>query len=366
MRIFIAPGSGGIARVARLMARLLAEEAAAGRLSVRGVTLGDAEAPADIPFPVVLGRGAKFRFALAALKASRHFSSYIHDGCQVAQAHALPLLRRKPFLTFMHGIEVWEQAKPGYIKSARRAAMLLANSAFTLAKAQHVHGGFERARVCWLATEADELPAKVGREQSAVGGGRGERPEVLIVGRVDSEQYKGHRELIAWWPRVVAAVPGAVLRIVGTGIDLQALRRLAGESAANGQIVFDGFVPDAELETLYGRASVFAMPSRGEGFGLVYIEAMRHGLPVIASVHDAAPEIVLDAQTGYTVNLDREGELAERIIQLLQNPRQARQMGLAGQRRWGEHFRYSAFRERFRPLLWEFLQTSAMPRISGA
>src|SRR5262249_53681435 len=115
-------------------------------------------------------------------------------------------------------------------------------------------------------------------------------------------------------------------------------------------------VPDEELDGLYARASVFAMPSRGEGFGLVYIEAMRHRLPVIASCHDAAPEVVLDGTTGYIVDLDKPDGLADRLIDLLRDPDRAARFGAAGHDRWREHFSFSAFRTRFRPILHEFLE----------
>jgi phosphatidylinositol alpha-1,6-mannosyltransferase len=178
---------------------------------------------------------------------------------------------------------------------------------------------------------------------------------VLIVSRL-GERYKGHRELISCWPQVAAAVPGAVLRIVGTGPHGDDLRRLAAQSPVADHIVFEGFVPDADLDRLYGAATVFAMPSRGEGFGLVYIEAMRHGLPVIASDEDASPEIVSHGQTGYTVHRGRPNELPDALIHLLRDPAEAARLGEAGRRRWEEHFRYSAFRNRFVPLLREFLQ----------
>jgi len=333
------------------MAKVIAEDCRAGHMPVRGLTLGDSEVPCDIGFPVSLARNSKILFSLMAFKASFSRSRFIYDGCHLAQVHALPGMRRKPFLTFLHGIEVWERAKPGYVKSARRAKMLLANSDYTRARTDQLHGGFSGARVCWLATEEDD-PAPPRQELTVRN-----PPTVLIVGRLETERYKGHRELIACWPRVTAAVPGAVLRIVGTGIDYEPLRTLAAQSPAGEHILFDGFVSDAALNALYAQTSVFAMPSRGEGFGLVYIEAMRHGLPVIASIHDAAPEVVLDGETGYNVNLDRPDELPERVIQLLKSPDQAKEMGLKGQRRWAEHFRYSAFRDRFLPLLHEFLES---------
>jgi phosphatidylinositol alpha-1,6-mannosyltransferase len=237
--------------------------------------------------------------------------------------------------------------------------LLLANSSFTRDKAERLHGGFARARVCWLATEADTPPPAA---PSYV-----ERPpRALIVGRVHAERPKGHRELIACWPCVVAAVPQATLDIVGTGPDLASLQEQAARSPAARQIVFHGHVPDAALEGQYASARVFAMPSRGEGFGLVYIEAMRHGLPVIGSVHDAAAEVIRAGQTGYVVNLDDPDELAARLIQLLQEPRQAQQLGQAGQQRWAEHFRYQAFRERFLAILDDFMGLRLRQRASRA
>lgn len=340
----LSAGNGGIARVARLMARVVTEEVAAG--SVRALLLGDAEAPPDLPMPVELAHNSKIRFVWASLLARRACRHFLFDGCHLAQAHALPPLRRMPMMTFIHGVEIWEQTKPGYVASARRASLLLANSQFTLQRTEALHGSLPRARVCWLATEADtrpELPAARNR------------PQVLIVGRLEHGRYKGHRELIACWPQVVAAVPGAILCIIGQGPDGPELQRLVAGSPVREQICFRGYVLEAEMDQAFRQAQVFAMPSRGEGFGLVYIEAMRHGLPVIASRHDAAPEIVRDGETGYTVDLDCPGELAERLIYLLREPDVAARMGRVGQQQWEQHFRFSSFRERFRPLLREFL-----------
>jgi phosphatidylinositol alpha-1,6-mannosyltransferase len=87
----------------------------------------------------------------------------------------------------------------------------------------------------------------------------------------------------------------------------------------------------------------------------VYIEAMRHGVPVVASVHDAAPEVNLGGVTGFNVNLDKPDELPERLIFLLKNPDRAAELGNSGQERWRKQFRYSCFRERFIPILREFL-----------
>jgi phosphatidyl-myo-inositol dimannoside synthase len=101
------------------------------------------------------------------------------------------------------------------------------------------------------------------------------------------------------------------------------------------------------LPDIWKSTVVFAMPSRGEGFGLSYIEAMRWGVPVIASTHDAGREVNIHNETGLNVDLEHQSELADALIELLRDRDLARRMGAAGQRRWREHFCYSAFRKRF-------------------
>ena len=170
------------------------------------------------------------------------------------------------------------------------------------------------------------------------------------------DRYKGHDELFRAWPAVLAAVPDAVLTVVGTGPALPQFRKLAAElGLPENQVEFRGFVPEADMPKVWAETTVFAMPSRGEGFGLVYIEAMRHSVPVIGSVHDAAPEVNLDGVTGYNVDLTRPADLTERLIHLLRNRDEASRLGANGFRRWQAEFRYSAFRSRFGPILDRFL-----------
>jgi phosphatidylinositol alpha-1,6-mannosyltransferase len=240
----------------------------------------------------------------------------------------------------MHGIDVWERARVEQLARLRAADVLLVNSDYTRVRAASLHRGLSRASVCWLATEADELPVLPPLADHP--------PTVMILGRIDaSENYKGHRELIEAWPRVRKHVDDAQLLIAGDGSGRVALEQLARRSAPDGGIQFLGFVPDAEIPALFRRSNVFAMPSRGEGFGLAYIEAMRFGLPVVASIHDAAPEINLHGVTGLNVDLMRGDALAAALRQLLAEPQLASAYGAAGQRRWAEHFRFARFRERF-------------------
>jgi phosphatidylinositol alpha-1,6-mannosyltransferase len=179
---------------------------------------------------------------------------------------------------------------------------------------------------------------------------------VLVLGRIDEAGgRKGHRDLIECWKRVVARVPEARLVIAGGGRGTAVVRSWVEQSGAADAIEMLGFVPENALEMLWARIGVFAMPSRGEGFGLVYIEAMRHGVPIIASVHDAAGEINLHGETGFNVNLDQPGDLENHLVELLTNEPLAARFGAAGRARWNMNFTYEAFRGKFVPILREFL-----------
>ncbi len=333
--------------MARLTAKVIAEEVQSGRLEAEALSLSDTQETNGSSVRVSVAGGSRSKYLFSVQVAAVNHSHFVYDFLGMARAHCrLPRLRR-PYLAWIHGIEVWEDTRPDRLACARRAAMLLSNTDYTRARAERLHGGFGRARVCWLATETDEPPPPQPKQPGP--------PAVLVLARMDEGGgYKGHRELIHCWPRVVSAVPEARLVVVGDGPGRAAIQQLAAQS--RGRIELRGFLPDNALEAVWASASVFAMPSRGEGFGLVYIEAMRHGLPVVASVHDAAPEINLDGQTGFNVDLNQPGELAERLIFLLKNPNRAAELGRKGFERWQEHFRFSCFRRNFLPLLHEFLR----------
>jgi glycosyltransferase involved in cell wall biosynthesis len=74
---------------------------------------------------------------------------------------------------------------------------------------------------------------------------------------------------------------------------------------------------------------------------------MRHGVPVLGSVHDAASEINVDGVTGYNVDLDDRAQLPARLIALLSQPELAARMGAAAQARWSAELRYARFEQRF-------------------
>ena len=338
----VAPGQGGIAVVARLTARALRSM---GR-ELEMLSLLD-EAPQEVDgIPCPTARGSKLSYLLRCHRAAFRHQRFIYDHIGTARAHPRFDGLKRPYAVWMHGIEAWYHLDHEKERVLKEAELVLVNSHFTLNKFQEMHFPLENARVCHLATEQDDPPPP--EEMPDFAG----PPTVLIVGRQDKDAYyKGHKELIECWPKVVAAVPDARLVIAGGGDGLPLTRKLVAQSPVADRIEVLGFVPDSELPKLWKRAHVFAMPSRGEGFGLVYIEAMRHGLPVIASVHDAGQEVNQHGITGYNINLDAPDELVKRIMVVLSDPGVCAQFGGQACKYWGKYMRYNAFEIRFKNLI---------------
>lgn len=343
-------GNGGIARVSRMAARALIDAGA----DIRLASLAESGAFELHGRRVATCGESRLKFAARAHLAALQGRIGLYDTLGLARAHPRPPGLNGPFATWFYGIEAFENMRDDHKRALKRADKAITISSCSLNKYQNLHGPLEDVSVCWLATEHDDPPEHPASFEGP--------PTVLIIGRLDAaEHWKGHKELIECWPRVTDAIPDARLVIAGGGTGLERTRAQCQASRAAGRIDLLGFVPEAEIDALFRRAHVFAMPSRQEGFGITYIEAMRFGLPVIASVHDAGAEVNVDAVTGYNVDLDRPEELGDRLIALLRDTDKAKALGQAGLKRWRANFRYSSFAERFLGIWRDF----AGPRAEG-
>ena len=334
------PGHGGIARVARMTARCLLESGARTDL----MALVDTA-------PVAIGAqssdafaGSKLRFVAKCHTAALNHDWFLYDAVGPARAHPrLPGLRR-PYGVWIHGVEVWDSLSPDRTRALRGAEFVLCNSKFTLDRFQSLHFNLDNAHVCPLATEED-LPITAAVRPDGP-------PTVLLIGRSDKDNFrKGHKEVIASWEQVTAAVPDAELLLVGGGDGLDLLRETVAQSPARNRIQVLGFVPEAEIPALWARVDAFVQPSWKEGFGLVYIEAMRQGVPVIASIHDAGQEVNSDGESGFNIDLNDPDALANRIVQILSDTELAHRLGKAAQARWYHHYRFSVFSSRLSQIL---------------
>jgi phosphatidylinositol alpha-1,6-mannosyltransferase len=257
----------------------------------------------------------------------------------------LPSPLRAPYLVFLHGIEVWQPLDRTRARALVGATVRLANSAYTAARARESNPDRGEISVLPLCLEEREPEGSVDPEILAHAG----EGYILIVGRMAaSERYKGHDPLLS----AISSRPGSRLVVAGDGDDRPRLERRAAELGLSPErALFTGFVSEATLAELYRRAAVFAMPSRGEGFGLVYLEAMRAGKPCLAARDGAAAEVVADGETGLLVDPDDPAEIAAALARLLDEPELARRMGEAGRRRFQAVFIPERFHAGLRPFL---------------
>jgi glycosyltransferase involved in cell wall biosynthesis len=145
-------------------------------------------------------------------------------------------------------------------------------------------------------------------------------------------------------------VPGAVLRIVGDGDDRPRLEERAAALNLGRQIVFAGRLDDEALRREYANCTAFVMPSRDEGFGFVFVEAMRAGRPCVGA-RGAADEIIADGDTGWLVTAGDPAQLRDAVVRMLRDRAAADTMGARGRVRFLQHFTEERFRDRFTALL---------------
>jgi phosphatidylinositol alpha-1,6-mannosyltransferase len=337
---------GGRATLGRLLAAAAAAHARERGLAFEVLSLGAASPLGEEPrVRFFRGSRAGLARAIVARQLRRPRPALLYDLLGPARTQALlPRALCGPYGIVLLGIEVWRPVSRARRRALARADLTLAISRHTLERARAALPRLvDGARVLHLALE--ERPPLGDRDEALLAGvGEG---YLLIVGRMStSEGYKGHDQLLAALPRLLEERPEARLVVVGDGDDRERLHALAASRGLGRAVAFTGFVSEATLRELYRRAAVFVLPSRGEGFGLVYLEAMRAALPCVAARGSAAEEIVVPEGTGLLVDPDDPAALAQALSRLLADPAAARRLGEAGRRRLDEAFAPDLFRQR--------------------
>lgn len=300
---------------------------------------------------------SKARFTATAIRAARRHGKLVLAGhpnlgpvTQAMKAVA-PRLRR---IICTHGMDVWEPLPALRRIALRRANVVLAPSEDTANYVAAQRVPRERIRVLpWaLDPEFEAIPANA--PQGKLPHGYPEGRVILTVGRwLANERYKGMDTLITALPRLLTRWPELQLLAVGDGDDRVWLEELAEKNGVNRHVHFLSGLSYAELAACYSACEIFALPSRGEGFGLVYLEAMARGKPVIGGAHGGAPEVIEDGVTGYLVPHGDAAQLATSIEALLADPAMAKKMGERGRQRVEREFRFSVFAKSLKKILRE-------------
>ena len=365
---------GGVQRAGRHLAAVMTEFASSRAMECRILSLND---QAEQQRLNVTGRDivftgsnrAKGEFLRAALRAARRAASKGKRAPKVVIAghpNLAPVARAMQLVAprlrsavAAHGVEVWQPLPRIRRGALRKADMVLAPSRYTanhLAADQGIDA--QKIRVLPWGLDPQFEVLAVGAAKSAPPAHFPQGQVVLTVGRWRAdERYKGMDTLITALPRLLTRWPELQLAAVGEGDDRAWLADLAEENGVNLHVHFLSGLSYAELAACYGHCDIFALPSRGEGFGLVYLEAMACGKPVIGGAHGGAPEVIEDSKTGYLVEHGDPAQLAMAIETLLADPQLREEMGRRGKKRVENEFRFSVFAKSFRKILRELCES---------
>jgi glycosyltransferase involved in cell wall biosynthesis len=262
----------------------------------------------------------------------------------------VPMLARGArVVVFLYGVEVWRPLTSVERFVLKRAARLIAISEHTARRFRDANPWFGGTiDVCPLGVPAESGPLDT-LPQSHREGDSGNM--ALIVSRICWEdRYKGHEPLIRAWAGIRQRVPDATLVIVGDGDDRPRLEALSASLGLDGAVRFVGRVSDRDLASWYARCAVFVLPSPDEGFGLVFLEAMRAGRPCVAAA-GAAAEVILDGVTGTILTSTGEPALVDAIVELFRDPARRERFGHNGRKRFVDAFTSAHFADRVRRLL---------------
>ncbi len=175
-------------------------------------------------------------------------------------------------------------------------------------------------------------------------GGEETADEILYAGNL--LRTKGVQYLLEAMPEVIRQVPAARLILAGGGPDRPFFEALADRRGVGDRVRFAGSVPFDEMAPLYGRCSVFCLPTLAEAFGISLVQAMACGRPVVASRVGGVPEVVRDGETGLLVPPRSPDLLAAALVRLLSDADLRRTMGARGRRLCEEIYDWEAVVDR--------------------
>jgi glycosyltransferase involved in cell wall biosynthesis len=282
---------------------------------------------------------SKMRFGLAAIRDARELTNDRAHLVVAGHPHlALPaaLMRlvspRLRMVVMSHGVEVWKTLATVRREALLRADVVLAPSSDTAEKLSKVQG-VPQGKIRKLAWPVDPKILQMADNPAALRIPRGfpQGQVILTVGRwAAAERYKGADELIKAVTQLSAARRGLHLVAVGGGDDLPRLRGLASECGVLDRVHFLDRISREDLGACYAHCDVFALPSAGEGFGLVFLEAMAFSKPVIGASTGGTTDLIEDGVNGLLVPPGDSDRLTQALFRLLREEPLRRELGRRG------------------------------------
>jgi glycosyltransferase involved in cell wall biosynthesis len=236
-------------------------------------------------------------------------------------AYWLKRLTGIPYWAIAYGMEAWDIKQPAIQKALHNADRILSISGYTrdrLIEEQNL----DPKKISLLPCTFQASQFKIAPKPTYLleqYGFKPDQPIILTVSRLSAlERYKGYDKIIEALPQIRQVIPNVHYIIVGKGNDRSRIEQLIAQQGLQECVTLAGFVPDEQLCDYYNLCDLFAMPSKREGFGIVYLEALACGKPTLGGNRDGAIDALCHGELGALVDPDDADAIAQTVIQILQ------------------------------------------------
>lgn len=226
-----------------------------------------------------------------------------------------------PYWTIAYGIEAWNIQRPDLRRALHHADRILSISSYTrdrLIKEQNLDPSKISLLPCTFDPSRFQIASKpvyLLKRYNL----KPEQPVILTVSRLaEAKRYKGYDRVLEALPQIRQTLPDVHYIIVGKGGDQPRIEQLIAQLNLQDCVTLAGFIPDEQLSDYHNLCDVFAMPSKREGFGIVYLEALGCGKPTLGGNQDGAIDALCHGELGALVDPDDVDAIAQTLIQILQ------------------------------------------------
>jgi phosphatidylinositol alpha-1,6-mannosyltransferase len=299
---------------------------------------------------------SKIRFVLAALQIAAKKPRVVlaaHPNLAPPAAWMKRLAPQLKVIVMAHGVDVWQPLPPRRQAALLSADIVLAPSTFTVQKLTEVQGvSPEKIRKIPWPLDLDVLNIADAPEPLPPPEGFPPSPVILTVGRwAASEKYKGADDLIRALAHLRTAFPGLNLVAVGAGDDLPRLQKIAADLGVAGAVRFLTGLSKTDLAACYAHTDIFALASTGEGFGLVFLEAMAFAKPIVAAAAGGSTDLIEDGMNGILVPASDQPALARALERLLRDKSLRASLGRRGAEIVRRKYRFAQFQAQLASIL---------------
>ncbi|XWK91368.1 MAG: glycosyltransferase [Phormidium sp.] len=236
-------------------------------------------------------------------------------------AYWLKRMANIPYWAVAHGVDAWNIDRPALKTALQNADKIISVSGYTRDRLL-AEQNLDPTKVILLPNTFDDSRFQITPKPEYLLKRYGlttNNSIILTVARLDrSEQYKGYDQIIQALPEIRRHLPNVHYILGGKGSDRSRIMQLISQLDLQNCVTLAGFIPDNELNDHYNLCDVFAMPSKGEGFGIVYLEALACGKPTLGGSKDGAVDALCHGELGALVDPDNIAEIAQTLIKILQ------------------------------------------------